>query len=178
MGQLTDKLAFRSSFDHVDRTITGCMARYGITVLRIGLGIVFLWFGALKLVPGLSPAEDLVRSTMFFINPDIFQPILAVWEMAIGLGLLFGRFLRLTILLLFAQMGGTALPLVLAPDAVWTVFPYGLTLEGQYIIKNLVIIGSALVIGGTVRGGRLVPEPVHPTQPEMDQSGDPLPTPQ
>jgi uncharacterized membrane protein YkgB len=127
--------------------------------MRLGLGIVFFWFGALKLVPGLSPAEELVRSTIYFVDPDIFQPVLAVWEMVIGLGLITGRYLRATLLLLFAQMVGTAMPLVLLPEVVWTIFPFGLTLEGQYIIKNLVLIGSAIVLGGTVRGGRLVAEP-------------------
>jgi len=146
-------------YDKTDRAITRWMARYGLTILRIGLGVVFFWFGALKLVPGLNPAEALVRSTIYFVDPDIFQPVLAIWEMLIGIGLLTGRYLRLTLLLLFAQMVGTALPLVLLPEVVWTVFPFGLTLEGQYIIKNLVIIGSAIVLGGTVRGGRLVPEP-------------------
>ncbi len=135
------------------------MAQYGMTVLRIGLGIIFFWFGALKLVPGLSPAEALVRNTTYFVNPDWFLPILAIWEMAIGLGLIFGKFMRLTLLLLFLQMPGTALPLLILPDAVWTQFPYGLTLEGQYIVKNLVLIGAGLVLGGTVRGGRLEPEP-------------------
>jgi uncharacterized membrane protein YphA (DoxX/SURF4 family) len=135
------------------------MARYGVTLLRIGLGVIFLWFGALKLVPGLSPAEDLVRHTIYFVDPDLFLPVLAIWEMAIGIGLLLGRYLRITLLLLFLQMGGTALPLLLLPEVVWTVFPFGLKLEGQYIIKNLVITGSAIVIGGTVRGGYMVPEP-------------------
>ncbi len=160
MSQQSDFSSLIDRFDQVDRTITRWMAHYSITVLRIGLGVVFIWFGALKLVPGLSPAEELVRNTVYFIDPDIFQPVIAIWEMAIGFGLLLGKFLRLTLLLLFAQMAGTALPLVLLPDVVWTIFPYGLTLEGQYIIKNLVIIGSALVIGGTVRGGQLVAEPV------------------
>ena len=146
-------------FDQVDRAITGWMARNGITILRIGLGIIFFWFGALKLAPGLSPAEEMVRNTIYFVDPERFQPILAVWEMAIGLGLLFGRFLRLTLLLLFAQMAGTALPLLVMQEVVWTQFPYGLTLEGQYIIKNLALIGAAIVIGGTVRGGRLIAEP-------------------
>ncbi len=146
-------------YDKADRAITHWMAQYGLTILRIGLGVVFFWFGALKLVPGLSPAEALVRNTIYFVNPDIFQPVLAIWEMLIGVGLLTGRYLRLTLLLLFAQMVGTALPLVVLPEVVWTVFPFGLTLEGQYIIKNMVIIGSAIVLGGTVRGGRLVPEP-------------------
>lgn len=150
---------FQAWFNKVDRRITFWMARYGLVIMRIGLGIVFFWFGALKLVPGLSPAEELVRNTTYFVNPDWFIPVLAVWEMAIGLGLMLGKFMRLTLLLLFLQMPGTALPLVLLPEAVWTKFPYGLTLEGQYIIKNLVLIGAGLVLGGTVRGGRLEPEP-------------------
>jgi uncharacterized membrane protein YkgB len=146
-------------YDKIDHSITRWMASYGLTIMRLGLGVVFFWFGALKLVPGLSPAEALVRNTTYFVDPDLFLPVLAVWEMAIGLGLLIGKYLRITLLLLFAQMVGTTLPLVILPEAVWTVFPFGLTLEGQYIIKNLVLIGSAIVLGGTVRGGRLVAEP-------------------
>lgn len=155
---MTNK-SLQIQFEQIDWAITRWMARYGLTILRMGLGIIFFWFGALKLVPGLSPAEELVRNTTYFVNPDWFLPVLAIWEMAIGLGLIFNRFMRLTLLLLFLQMPGTALPLVILPEAVWTVFPYGLTLEGQYIIKNLVLIGAGLVIGGTVRGGRLDPEP-------------------
>jgi uncharacterized membrane protein YkgB len=160
MKQLPFGETFNTRFDRIDRQITVWMARYGMTIMRVGLGIVFFWFGALKLVPGLSPAEELVRNTTYFVNPDWFIPVLALWEMAIGLGLMFGIFMRLTLLLLFLQMPGTALPLVVLPEAVWTQFPYGLTLEGQYIIKNLVLIGAGLVLGGTVRGGRLQPDPV------------------
>lgn len=148
-----------ASFDRVDRQITQWMADYGLLIMRLGLGVVFLWFGALKLVPGLSPAEELVRHTIYFVDPDFFLPILALWEVAIGIGLIFGRYMRVTLLLLFLQMPGTALPLLILPDVVWTQFPYGLTLEGQYIIKNLALIGSAIVLGGTVRGGRINPEP-------------------
>lgn len=159
MKQLPFGETFNTRFDRIDRQITVWMARYGMTIMRVGLGIVFFWFGALKLVPGLSPAEELVRNTTYFVNPDWFIPVLALWEMAIGLGLMFGIFMRLTLLLLFLQMPGTALPLVVLPEAVWTQFPFGLTLEGQYIIKNLVLIGAGLVLGGTVRGGRLQPDP-------------------
>jgi len=151
---------FIPPFDEIDRAITRWMATYGMVIMRVGLGIVFFWFGALKLFPGLSPAEDLVRNTVYFVDPDWFIPVLAVWEMAIGLGLIFGIFMRITLLLLFLQMPGTALPLLVLPEVVWTVFPFGLTIEGQYIIKNLVLIGAGLVLGGTVRGGRLDPEPV------------------
>jgi uncharacterized membrane protein YphA (DoxX/SURF4 family) len=151
-------------FDRVDKSITRWMAKYSLGILRFGLGVIFVWFGALKLFPGLSPAEELVRNTIYFFNPDFFLPILAIWEVLIGVGFLIGlftnKFQRLTILLLFLQMPGTALPLLLLPKVCWTVFPFGLTLEGQYIIKNLAIIGSALVLGATVRGGRVISEPV------------------
>jgi len=143
-------------FSKLDKKLTDWMANYGLLILRISLGIVFFWFGMLKFFEGLSPAEELVRSTAYFVDPDLFLPVLAAWESLIGIGLITGKFLRVTILLLFLQMPGTALPLLILPEKVWTVFPYGLTLEGQYIVKNLVLIGAGLVIGATVRGGRIL----------------------
>jgi len=132
------------------------MGKYGLLILRISLGVIFLWFGVLKFFKGLSPAEELVRNTVYFMDPDIFIPILALWESIIGLGLITGKYMRLTLLLLFLQMPGTTLPLIILPEKVWTIFPYGLTLEGQYIIKNLVLISAGLVLGANVRGGKLV----------------------
>jgi uncharacterized membrane protein YkgB len=155
----SSRAAFEERFNELDAAITRWMARYGLIIMRVGLGIIFFWFGALKLFPGLSPADALVRNTIYFIDPDIFIPVLAVWEMIIGIGLIFGFFMRFTLLLLFLQMPGTALPLLILPEQVWTMFPFALTIEGQYIVKNLALIGAALVLGGTVRGGRLVPEP-------------------
>jgi uncharacterized membrane protein YkgB len=146
-----------SRFDALDARITRWMAAAGIPIMRVALGLVFVWFGALKLVPGLSPAEDLVRATVPFLPGNLFLPFLGLWEVLIGLGFLTGRALRLTILLLFLQMPGTLAPVLLLPERVFTAFPYGLTLEGQYIVKNLVLIAAALVIGATVRGGRLTP---------------------
>jgi uncharacterized membrane protein YphA (DoxX/SURF4 family) len=154
-----DRDGLLQRFDALDRRITRVMARTGIPVLRVALGVVFFWFGALKLFPGMSPAEELVLATVPWIPGSVFLPILAVWEMAIGLGFITGRALRITILLLFLQMPGTLAPVVLLPGEVFTSFPFGLTLEGQYIIKNLVLIAAALVIGSTVRGGALVDEP-------------------
>ncbi|MEM1092958.1 MAG: DoxX family membrane protein [Bacteroidota bacterium] len=156
MKQLASPL---HSFDTLDRSIVRWMAHYGLSIMRIGLGVVFFWFGILKLVPGLSPAEDLVRNTIYFVEPDLFLPVLALWEAAIGLGLIFGKCMRSTLFLLFLQMPGTALPLLILPEVTWTQMPYGLTLEGQYIVKNLVLIGSALVLGATVRGGYLSSDP-------------------
>ena len=155
MESLEEKI-IEKFFSKLDKKLTDWMANYGLLILRISLGIVFLWFGLLKFFKGLSPAEDLVRNTVYFIDPDVFIPILAAWESLIGIGLITGKFLRVTILLLFLQMPGTALPLLILPEKVWTIFPYGLTLEGQYIVKNLVLIGAGLVIGATVRGGRIL----------------------
>lgn len=147
-------------FDPLDAGITRWMAHNGILVLRISMGIVFLWFGALKFFPGLSPAMDLAtrtiqRLTFGLIQPDLAYTILAVWESLIGLGLILGMFLRLTLLLLFLQMLGTITPLFIFPRETFVAFPYAPTLEGQYIIKNLVLISAGLVIGATVRGARL-----------------------
>lgn len=154
--RLMHRLPFGDLLDRFDVRVTTWMARYGLTLMRVALGVVFFWFGALKLAPGLSPAEDLVRNTIYFVNPDLFLPVLAIWEMLIGLGLLTGKFMRTTLLLLFLQMPGTALPLLILPEVCYTVFPFGLTLEGQYIVKNLALISSGIVLGSTVRGGRIV----------------------
>ena len=154
---LIRRLPYASYLDQLDRRITDWMAHYGLLLMRVALGVIFFWFGALKLVPGLSPAEDLVRNTIFFVDPQLFQPLLAVWEMLIGFGLITGLFMRATLLLLFLQMPGTALPIFLLPTAVFTVVPYGLTIEGQYIVKNLALITAAIVLGSTVRGGRMIP---------------------
>ena len=152
------------SFDRIDRRITELMARSGVPLLRIALGIVFLWFGALKLIPGLSPAESLAARTIEVltagvVGPAVAVPALAVWECLIGLGLLTGIALRATLLLLFVQMLGTLTPLVIFPAETFVRFPYAPTLEGQYIIKNAVLIAGAIVVGATVRGGRIDPEP-------------------
>lgn len=157
-SDLLQRLPFADFWNNVDTTLTYWMARHGLVMMRVALGIVFFWFGALKIIPGLSPAEDLVRNTIYFVDPNLFLPVLAVWEMLIGLGLITGQFMRLTLLLLFLQMPGTALPLFILPDISYTVFPFGLTLEGQYIVKNLALITAAIVLGSTVRGGRLVVE--------------------
>jgi uncharacterized membrane protein YphA (DoxX/SURF4 family) len=147
----------------IDVRITAVLARLGVPVLRIGLGVVFLWFGVLKFFPGASPAETLAARTIEqlsggLVGPGVSLPILAAWESLIGLGLLAGRFMRATLFLLALQMLGTLTPLVLFPGETFTTFPIAPTLEGQYIIKNVVIIGAAMVVGATVRGGRLVPD--------------------
>jgi uncharacterized membrane protein YkgB len=138
------------SFDRVDRSIAGWMERYGLVLLRLSLAVIFIWFGALKLFD-LSPAAELVRRTVYWITPEVFVPVLGWWEILIGVFLLFRPTIRVAIALLFLQMPGTMLPLVLLPEVCFTRPPFGLTLEGQYIVKNLVLITAGIVVGGTVR---------------------------
>ena len=139
------------------------MAQNGVRLLRWSIGFVFVWFGALKLWPGLSPADEIATATsreltFGLLSADVARLGLAFLEITIGVGLLTGTWLRLTLLLLFAQMAGTLTPLVIFPERIWTDFPFVLTLEGQYILKNGVLISAGFVIGATARGGRMVPE--------------------
>ncbi len=139
------------------------MAEYGVKLLRWSIGLVFVWFGALKLWPGLSPADEIATATSLeltfgLISADVARLGLAVLELTIGVGLLTGKWLRLTIALLFAQMAGTLTPLFIFPERIWSDFPFVLTLEGQYILKNGILISAGFVIGATARGGRIVPE--------------------
>lgn len=140
------------------------MAKYGITFLRISIGIIYIWFGGLKFFPGMSPAEELATSTIDLLTFGLIPAgtaliLLASFEVLIGLLMVSGWFLRFTILLLVGQMIGTMSPIFLFPDIVFSGFPLGLTIEGQYVIKNFVIVSAAIVIGATVRGGRLNSEP-------------------
>ncbi len=144
------KSKYAKQFDQIDLAIAGWMYRHGRRLLRYSLAIIFIWFGLLKPL-GLSPAADLVAKTVYWMPPEVFIPILGWWEVLIGVCLLFRPLIRAAILLLFLQMQGTVLPLFLLPEVCYTQFPFGLTLEGQYIIKNLIIISAGMVIGGSVR---------------------------
>jgi uncharacterized membrane protein YphA (DoxX/SURF4 family) len=149
------------SYQRFERRTVDWMVAHGIWMLRVSVGIVFLWFGALKFVPNCSPAENLASATMVkltlgTISASTAIRALALWETMIGLALLFGVQLRAALALLFVQMGGTLTPLLLFPSLTFAQFPFAPTMEGQYILKNHVIISAAVVIGGTMRGGRLV----------------------
>jgi uncharacterized membrane protein YphA (DoxX/SURF4 family) len=167
-------------FTRVDARITRWMARWGVLLLRLSLGIVFLWFGILKFFPELSPAEDLVGRTFQVLTFGLIPAsaaniILAVWESLIGLGLITGIFMRITLLLLFLQMAGTFTPIFLFPAEVFTRIPFAPTLEGQYIIKNIVLISAGIVIGATVRGGRVIADPDAAQEAKIkEESVDPV----
>jgi uncharacterized membrane protein YphA (DoxX/SURF4 family) len=136
-----------SDLKKFDLKLITFLNRVSLPALRISLGIVFIWYGVLK-VFGDSPANDLITKTVYWFNPDVFIPILGIWEAAIGLCLLVPSFIRVGLFLLALQMPGTFLPLVLLPEVCFVSIPFNLTLEGQYIVKNLVLIGAAMAVGG------------------------------
>jgi uncharacterized membrane protein YkgB len=121
--------------------------RIGVPLLRISLGVVFLWFGLLK-VFDVSPVAGLVAKTIYWFAPDLVVPVLGAVEVFIGLCLLSGRLIRVALPLLVLQMIGTFLVLVLLPDVAFRDGnPLLLTVEGEFVVKNLVLLSGALVVG-------------------------------
>lgn len=136
-------------FENLDvQRLADRMDLYGMHLLRYGLALVFLWFGGLKLVGG-SPATELVAATLGFVPLPSATLVFAlgVWEVAIGAAFLFKRLTPVALALFAPQMMGTFMPIVLLPDQVFAGSLLHLTLEGQYIVKNLLLIGAALMVG-------------------------------
>lgn len=145
-----------NGLEKVDDTIIDFLRRWSIVVLRVSVAVVFIWFGALK-VFDVTPVADLVGDTVYWVDPDWFVPVLGVFEIAVGVGLLVRRYLR-TVLGLFAlQMVGTFLVLVIQPDVAFQDGnPLLLTVEGEFVVKNLVLLSAGMVMGATVRRGRAI----------------------
>ncbi len=101
---------------------------------------------------GASPVYDLVASTVYLVPPEFFVPFLGFWEIAVGLGLLTGLALRLTLVFFLMQMAGTFLVLVVKPEVAFQgLNPLLLTTEGEFVVKNIILISGALVVGSTIR---------------------------
>lgn len=119
-------------------------------LIRIPLFIIFFWFGFLKII-NLSPAQNLVIDTVFwmpFLSAENWTIVIGYWEVLIAIFFLFKRTTLIAMILLFLQMSGTFLPLVILPEVTFqNSNPFLPTLEGQYIIKNIIIIAAALIIG-------------------------------
>lgn len=141
-------------FDRFDRMVVATLQRWSIPLLRTSLGVVFLWFGALK-VFGVTPVSDLVASTVYWVDPNWFVPVLGVVEMLVGAGLVLRRAMRTILAVFLAQMAGTFLVLLLLPDVAFQDGnPLKLTVEGEFVVKNLVLLSAGLVVGSTVRRDR------------------------
>lgn len=145
---------FRELVDSLDETAIQLTSRYGALLLRLSLGLTFVWFGALKVVES-SPVGDLVANTVYWFRPEVFVPLLGYWEIVVGLGLLTGKALRTTLVFFLLQMAGTFLVLVIKPDVAFQDGnPLLLTTEGEFVIKNLILISGGLVVGSTIETRR------------------------
>lgn len=139
-----------SAVERVDRALIPLLRRWSLPALRWSLAVVFLWFGGLKIL-GVSPVVDLVASTVYWVDPAWFVPALGVVEIAVGVGLALRRALRLVLFVLAGQMLGTFLVFVLLPDVAFQDGnPLLLTVEGEFVVKNLVLLSAAMLVGARV----------------------------
>ena len=137
-------------FTEIDVRITRWLARYGVLISRLGLGLIFLWFGVLKLT-GDSPVLALVSATVPWVDPYLLMHLLGAVEVLLAVGLLLGRAQRLLLLVLAGHLSGTFLTFVMAPQLmVQHGRPLLLTADGEFVLKNLVLISAALLLAARV----------------------------
>lgn len=137
-------------YRQLDTRVLAGLRRFSLPLLRASLGIVFMWFGALKVL-GATPVDELVASVVYWVDPAWLVPALGAFEIALGLGLLIGKAMRLVLLLFAVQMVGTFLVFAILPDvAFYDGNPLLLTVEGEFVVKNLVLLSAGLVVGSQI----------------------------
>jgi putative oxidoreductase len=147
--------------DRLDAAVHAWLVAHSILLLRVSLGAVFLAFGVLKLFPGVSPAESLVKATTahltFGLVPGpVALAAIGTVECTIGLCLLSGRAMRVAIYLLAILLVGILSPVVVLAPRLFSGPHHAPTLEGQYVLKDIILAAAALVLASTLRGGRLI----------------------
>ena len=155
-----------SRASRVEQRLARWLTRYSVDVLRVSLGATFLAFGALKFVPGQSPAEPLVVQTLEILTLGLVPEgvgivVVASLETTIGVLLVTGRWLRVAMVLMVAALAGILSPLVLLPEVMYQSLPGSPTLAGQYVLKDIILAAAALVIGARAFGARMVVEETH-----------------
>jgi uncharacterized membrane protein YkgB len=144
-------VAFKTKKPPMTTTATVSVNRHALFFLHISIGIIYLWFGVLKFFHGYSPAEDLAINTInkltFGVIPEPLNiTLLATWECALGIFLIVEKWLRTALVLLLIHMVCTFTPLLFFPSVSFKFAPYGFTLVGQYIMKNIIIICAAVIL--------------------------------
>jgi uncharacterized membrane protein YkgB len=129
----------------LEKQVSFFLKNNAINILRLSMSGIYIWYGMLKIIE-ISPVEQLVFQATHWIGAHNFVIFLGFYEVLTGLFLSVKKFIRLGLIMLFLQFPGTFLPLFLNPEDCFTIVPFGLTLEGQYIFKNLVLISAALVL--------------------------------
>lgn len=137
-------------YDAIDARVLGTLRRISLPVLRLSLGVIFVWFGALK-VAGISPATELVAATVYLVDPAWFVPFLGAVEVLIGVGLIVNRAMRLVLPMFAGLLTGTLLVLVLLPEVAFQDGnPLLLSVEGGYVVKNIVLLAAGLVVASSL----------------------------
>jgi putative oxidoreductase len=133
-------------FRIVETQLGAELRRVSPPLLRCALGAIFCWFGALKVV-GASPVGDFVAGTLPWFDRAWLIPAVGLFEVAIGVGMIAGRFLFLVCAVLVGHLTGTFLALVMQPEVAFQDGnPLLLTTEGEFVVKNLVFVAAAMVV--------------------------------
>jgi putative oxidoreductase len=136
------------------------MGRASLPLLRVSLGVVFIWFGALKFTHS-TPVAELVAETVPFLPARWFVPALGAFEVMLGLALLVGRWLGAVALLMVAHLTGTLLVLVTQPRVAFQDGnPFMLTMTGEFVVKNIVLMAAGLVLATQYTRRAVTVEPV------------------
>jgi putative oxidoreductase len=137
------------SFSVLEQAFVRFAGRHGLLIVRLSLGLVFVWFGALK-VCGVSPVAGLVAKVLFALPPRYGLPLLGWTEIVVGLSLVSRVGLRATMWIFFAHMSGTFLVLLLYPDLAFQGSnPLVLTTLGEFVVKNVVLMAAGLAVVST-----------------------------
>lgn len=165
----------RTPIGLVDAAILDVLRRLAPGLLRISLGVVFVWFGALKVL-GVTPVTDLVAGTVSWADPGWFIPALGTLEVLIGSGLILATRLRLVLVLFTGQMVGTFLVFLVQPDVAFVGGnPLLLTVEGEFVVKNIVLLSAGLTVAShlTAQPDRAAPSAPIVTPPPVEPSVEP-----
>jgi uncharacterized membrane protein YkgB len=138
-------------FAEADAHFRTFLGSAGVAALRVSIGLVFVWFGLLKVLD-VSPVSDLVARTVYWLDPGFVVPALGAFEIVVGAMLILNRWLRVALALFAGQMIGTFLVFLIVPEVAFRDGnPLLLTVEGEFVIKNLVLLAAGMVIGSRVR---------------------------
>lgn len=149
-NQLTETTHQKILLSRVDQRVSYFMGHVGHKMERWLLGVIFFWFGCLKIFGELS-ASSIIAKSVFWLPSQIMVPFLGIWELLIGICLILPHMQRIAILFLLIRLPGTLMALLYHYDLCFTGSLLSPTIQGQYLLKEISLLGAALVIGGTVR---------------------------
>jgi putative oxidoreductase len=157
----------------LSRRVHGLLGRAVPVLLRGSLGLTFAWFGALKLAGEPTLPASLIAAITPGVDPDLSVPLVGAVEVALGIGLLVGRFLPVVLAGVALQLSGTFLVLVLRPDVAFVGGnPLLLSVEGEFVVKNLVLLAATASLALHSLGTRPVAATGHHVPDARDSDGE------